>query len=69
MPAKSKKTDKLDQISFIDEFDWKHAHGGKRTGSGRPKGSVENKVIRVPVELVLQVKKLIDDYKKEVHND
>ena len=69
MPTKQKKTDKLDQISFIDEFDWKHAHGGKRTGSGRPKGSVETKVIRVPVELVLQVKKLIDDYKKEVHND
>jgi len=69
MPTKPKKTDKLDQISFVDVFDWKHAHGGKRTGSGRPKSSIETKVIRVPVELVPHVQKLIDDYKKEVHND
>lgn len=66
MATKPKKTDKLDQISFIDEFDWKLGHGGKRNGSGRPKGSIETKVMRVPVELASHVKRLIDDYKEEV---
>lgn len=67
MSTKPKKTDKLDQISFIEEFGWKQGHGGKRAGSGRPKGSIETKVMRVPVELVPHVKRLIDDYKKEVY--
>jgi hypothetical protein len=69
MSKKQKKTDKDDQISMCDAFGWKLAHGGKRTGSGRPKGSIETKVLRVPVELVAHVKKLIEDYKKEVIND
>ena len=69
MPKKQKKTDKDDQISMCDEFGWKLAHGGKRDGSGRPKGPIETKVLRVPVELVAHVKQLIEDYKKEVIND
>lgn len=69
MANKSKKTDKEDQISFVDEFGWKLGHGGKRSGSGRPKSAIETKVIRVPVELVPQVKKLIEEYKKEDCND
>ena len=54
---------------MCDEFGWKLAHGGKRVGSGRPKGAIETKVVRVSVELVSHVKQLIDDYKKEVSND
>ena len=69
MPKKQKKTDKDDQINMCDTFGWKLAHGGKRTGSGRPKGPIETKVLRVPVELVAHVKQLIEDYKKEVIND
>lgn len=59
----AKKTDKLDQISMIDEFNWKHAHGGKRAGSGRPKAEFETKVMRVPVALEAEVRALIDKYK------
>ena len=69
MTTKQKKTDKDDQISFIEEFDWKQGHGGKRAGSGRSKGSIETKVMRVPVDLVPLVNKMIDDYKKEVYID
>jgi hypothetical protein len=69
MSKKQKKTDKDDQISMCDAFGWKLAHGGKRTGSGRPKGPIETKVLRVPVELVAHVKQLIEDYKKEVIDD
>jgi hypothetical protein len=63
MTKKIKKTDKLDQMSFVDEHDWKLGHGGKRNGAGRPKNKAETKVMRVPEELVEQVQKMIDDYK------
>jgi hypothetical protein len=69
MSKKQKKTDKDDQMNMCDEFGWKLAHGGKRAGSGRPKGAIETKVLRVPVDLLPQVKQLIDDYKKEINND
>jgi hypothetical protein len=59
-----KKTDKSDQISMIDEFDWKHGHGGKRAGSGRPKAEFKTKVVRIPVALESEVKVLIDRYKQ-----
>lgn len=59
------KTDKDDQMNMCDEFGWKLAHGGKRVGFRRPKGAIETKVLRVPVELVSHVKQLIYDYKKE----
>jgi hypothetical protein len=35
-----------------------NTHGGKRSGSGRPK-SEETKLVRVPLSLVQQVKDLI----------
>jgi hypothetical protein len=69
MSKKQKKTDKHDQINMCDAFGWKLAHGGKRVGSGSPKGALDTEVLRVPVELVSHVKQLIDDYKKEVSND
>lgn len=65
MTKKAKKTDKLDQLSMVDEYGWKHGHGGKRNGAGRPKGKAMTKVMRVPEELVKQVQKIIDDHKKK----
>ena len=64
MIKKIKKTDKLDQLSFVDEHDWKLGHGGKRNGAGRPKSTAVIKVMCVPGELVDQVQKMIDDSKK-----
>jgi len=42
-------------------------HGGKREGSGRPKGS-PSKRITVPYELVESVEKMILEYKTENQN-
>lgn len=46
----------------------KQAHGGKRAGAGRPKGTKRKeptKPIRVPVSLVAQVEELIEKHKAE----
>jgi hypothetical protein len=64
MARKIKKTDKVDQMSFVDEHDWRLGHGGKRSGAGRPKSKTLTKVMRVPEELVEQVQKMIDSHKK-----
>jgi hypothetical protein len=64
MTKKIKKTDKVDQMSFVDEHDWRLGHGGKRSGAGRPKSKTLTKVMRVPEELVEQVQKMIDSHKK-----
>lgn len=38
------------------------SHGGKRKGAGRPKTMPETTVMRVPVELVDKVEKLITEF-------
>ncbi|MFA0050456.1 hypothetical protein BCT97_018415 [Vibrio breoganii] len=64
-----KKTKKLDQLDMADCFGWKQSHGGKRDGAGRPKGKTQTQVMRVPVELVDEVKELINKHKQEVRRD
>lgn len=44
----------------------KQAHGGKRTGAGRPKGTTKKeptKPVRVPVSLLPEIKELIEKHK------
>ena len=46
----------------------KQAHGGKRTGAGRPKGTRKKeptKPVRVPVSLLPEVEELIEKHKAE----
>lgn len=64
MTKKIKPTVKLDQLNFVPEYDWKLCHGDKRNGAGRSKSKTKTKVMRVPVELVEQVQKMIDHYRK-----
>ena len=63
-----KKTKKLDQLDMTDCFGWKQSHGGKRDGAGRPKSKTQTQM-RVPVELVDEVKELINKHKQEVRHD
>lgn len=42
----------------------KKSHGGARKGAGRPKTNEPTVVMRIPVSLVEQVKKLIAKLKK-----
>jgi len=64
MTKRNKEIDKLDQMSFVGEHDWRLGHGGKRSGAGRPKSKTLTKVMRVAEELVEQVQKMIDSHKK-----
>lgn len=44
----------------------KQAHGGSRVGAGRPKGTTRKEPtipIRVPVALLPEIEKLIEEYK------
>ena len=52
-----------DQLS-IPEI--KQAHGGKREGAGRPKGTAKKeptKPVRVPVSLLPEIEELIEKHK------
>lgn len=55
-----------DQMSFVDEFDWKHGRGGKRTGAGRKASAVKTKVMRVPEPLVASFEQQLEEYKRSV---
>ncbi|AZS26235.1 hypothetical protein DYL72_15910 [Vibrio anguillarum] len=55
----------IQTIDMADIFNWKLGHGGKREGSGRKK-SEGSEVIRVPSQLVPQVKKMIEEYKNNI---
>ena len=55
--------DKLDQLNIPAI---KQAHGGKRSGAGRPTGTTKvepSKAIRVPVSLLPEIEKLIEEHK------
>ena len=46
----------------------KQAHGGKREGAGRPKGTKRKeptKAIRVPVAILPEIEELIEKHKAE----
>lgn len=46
----------------------KQAHGGKRAGAGRPKGTRRKeptKAIRVPVAILPEIEELIEKHKAE----
>lgn len=56
---------KLNQLN-IPEI--KQSHGGKREGAGRPKGTTRKeptKAIRVPVALLPEIEKLIEEHEAE----
>lgn len=40
--------------------------GGKRTGSGRKSLPYKSKTIRIPIDLLKEVKEMITKYKKEI---
>lgn len=65
MATKDKKKHE-NQMSFIDEFEWKHGHGGKRTGAGCKKSAVEAKVMLVPEPLLASFKQQIEEYKRSI---
>lgn len=47
MATKGKKSkNHEDQMSFIEEFDWKQSHGGKRAGAGRKASAVKTHYAR-----------------------
>ncbi|NNN70958.1 hypothetical protein [Vibrio sp. 3-2(1)] len=50
-----------DQMSFVDEFDWKHGRGGKRTGAGRKASAVKTKGARAA-----SFEQQIEEYKRSV---
>lgn len=46
----------------------KQSHGGKREGAGRPTGTIKTeptKPVRIPVSLLPEVEKLIEEHKTE----
>lgn len=67
--TKKKNAKQLNQIDMGEALGWKLGHGGRRVGSGRPKGTIETKVMRIPVDLVAQVEQLVNEYKRELSND
>ncbi|EJE8579503.1 hypothetical protein M5219_002387 [Vibrio vulnificus] len=63
--AKNKKNTE-DQMSFVEEFNWKHGHGGKRLGAGRKASGNKTRVMRVPEPLVASFERQIEEYKRSV---
>ncbi|RYU56045.1 hypothetical protein ERW51_16510 [Aliivibrio finisterrensis] len=63
--AKNKKNTE-EQMSFLDEFNWKQGHGGKRTGAGRKPLGIKTKVMRVPEPLVASFEQQIEEYKRSI---
>lgn len=58
-----KKCDKT--ISMAESFGWKQGHGGKRDGAGRKKSAIRTITLRVPEELVPDVRKMIEHYRSQ----
>ena len=56
-------------IGDIDGVELKMGRGGARKGAGRPKSKPDTKVMRVPVDLVDEIQKIIDNYKAELNNE
>lgn len=67
MATKGKKSkNHEDQMSFIEEFDWKQSHGGKRAGAGRKASAVKTQVMRVPEPLVASFKAQIEEFRRSI---
>lgn len=71
MAKKATNKNKLNQMSIgdIDDVELKMGRGGARKGAGRPKTKPDTKVMRVPVDLVEEVQRIIDDYRVRLENE